>query len=329
MIRVLHLIDDANLGGINRTLDAQTAALPPDIRAERLVVDPSAAPPRDIAADVVVVHFTLAWRKLPFLLRLRRLLGRRPLIIVEHSYTAAYEQRRVPHPWRFRLMLRLGLSLADKVVAVSHGQAGWLRAAGLVKPGKLLVIEPTSDTAPFATVPPLAPRDGPLRLGCYGRYAPQKGLFVLLDAMRALPPGLATLTLAGYGPDEAALTAAAADLPHVRIGGPTSRPESFLAEMDAVVMPSLWEAYGQVCAEARAAGRPVLVADLDGLSEQVPAALRVAGPTAAALVERIRWLAGQDLRALGETLRAGVVGLGERHAAAWVGLLREAAAHGR
>ncbi len=323
MIHVLHLIDDTGLGGINRTLDQHVDGLGAGFRVERLLVDATAAPPPLPEADVVVVHFTLAWRKLAFLARLRLRLGARRLVIVEHSYTEAFERRCVRSPARFRAMLRLGFAMAHAVVAVSEGQAAWLRATGLVPPAKLRVIRPTSDTAPMAAVPPLVAHGGPLRLGCYGRYAPQKGLFLLLEAMRLLPPGRVSLTLAGYGEEEAALRAAAADLPQVSIGPALSRPEAFLAEMDAIIMPSLWEAYGQVCAEARAAGRPVLVADLDGLSEQVPPALRIAGPTAAAIAERITWLAGQDLRALGESLRPSTANGQALHCAAWGAMLRE------
>jgi hypothetical protein len=63
-------------------------------------------------ADVVVVHFTLAWRKLPFMARLRLALGGRPLVLVEHSYTQGYEQHCVARQGRFRAMLKLGMSLA-------------------------------------------------------------------------------------------------------------------------------------------------------------------------------------------------------------------------
>jgi glycosyltransferase involved in cell wall biosynthesis len=43
----------------------------------------------------------------------------------------------------------------------------------------------------------------------------------------------------------------------------------FLAGVDVVAVPSRWEAYGMVANEAREAGRPVLVAPVDGLPEQV------------------------------------------------------------
>jgi glycosyltransferase involved in cell wall biosynthesis len=327
MKHVLHLIDDPKLGGINRTLEMHANGLGKGFSVERRLVDPRGLSVAGLVADVVVVHFTLGWRKLPFLSMLRLALRGRRLIIAEHSYTAAFEARCVRHRARFRRMLRLGFAMADAVVAVSEGQANWLREAGLVRPDRLQVITPISDMAPFAAIPPIEPHDGPLRLGCYGRYTPQKGLFLLLEAMRALPPDCASLSLAGYGEEEAALRQAAADLPNVAIGPPLSHPERFVAEMDAMVMPSLWEAYGQVCAEARAAGRPVLVSNLDGLSEQVPPALLIAGPTAGAIAERIRWLATQDLRALGEALRPSTNGAEARHYAGWAAILGDT--HGR
>lgn len=93
---------------------------------------------------------------------LRMALRGRRLIIAEHSYTAAFEARCVRHRARFRRMLRLGFAMADAVVAVSEGQAAWLREAGLVRPDRLQVITPISDMAPFAAIPPIEPHDGPL-----------------------------------------------------------------------------------------------------------------------------------------------------------------------
>ncbi|RVT96749.1 glycosyltransferase [Rhodovarius crocodyli] len=322
MIRVLHLIDDAKLGGVNRTLDAQAELLAGEIEARRHLLGPGQPEPDLEGIDVVIVHFTLAWRKMPFMLRLWSRLGGRCLVIVEHSYTEAYERCLVPNRLRFRSMLRLGMALADKVVAVSHGQARWLREAGIAPARKVQVIEPLSDLAPFHAVPPLRPGRGPLRLGYYGRYAPQKGLEQLIDAMRLLPPGTATLAMAGYGPDEEALRAAAADLPEVTIGGPTSHPEAFLEDVDAIVMPSRWEAYGQVGVETRAAGRALLVADLDGLTEQVPPELLIPNATPEALAARIRWLSHQDVVGLGESLRATAADAQDRHHRGWLSLLR-------
>ena len=46
-------------------------------------------------------------------------------------------------------------------------------------------------------------------------------------------------------------------------------PVAAMAAVDAVAMPSRWEAYGLVAIEALAARRPLLVNDIDGLSDHI------------------------------------------------------------
>lgn len=56
--------------------------------------------------------------------------------------------------------------------------------------------------------------------------------------------------------------------PHIHFLGKIDDVPGFLSRCDAVVVPSRWEPWGNVCLEARAAARPVLVSDVDGLTEQ-------------------------------------------------------------
>ncbi len=44
---------------------------------------------------------------------------------------------------------------------------------------------------------------------------------------------------------------------------------AFLAQSDVVIIPSRWEPWGNVCLEAKAAHKPVIVSAVDGLVEQV------------------------------------------------------------
>ena len=170
---------------------------------------------------------------------------------------------------------------------------------------KLTIIPQARDTSALAAVPPAAGRDGPLRLGGYGRYAHQKGFDLLIVAMRGVSPAVATLRLAGLGPDEDALRARAAGLPHVQVGGPVADLPAFLTGIDAAVVPSRWEAFGLVALEARAAGRPVIAARTDGLVEQIApdAGLLCAPDSPHALAAAIHDLAGRDLAAMGEAAR--------------------------
>ena len=318
MIRVANLIDDPNVGGVTRAVSDTLRHLGAGIAGRIVLVRTAWRLAPRVAADVIVIDFTVSWAKLLFLLVLR-LTAAAPIVIVEHSYTEAYEQRCVRRRWRFRLMLRLAYRLADRVVAVSEGQAAWLAAAGLVAPHRLVAIPQALDLSALASIPDAPARAGPLRLGAYGRYAEQKGFDVLVAAMREVPPEIATLTLAGYGPDEAALRAAAEGLAHVGVGGPIDGPAGFLAGVDVVVVPSRWEAYGLVGQEARAAGRPVIACAVDGLVEQVPYSrgLLVPADDAAALAAAIRRIAAMDRAPMAAAARASVEGAFEGKLAAW------------
>ena len=322
MRQIVHLLDDDQLGGVTRLLASLIDSLSDEATHHRLIVRtqhrlaPSLA---GLRPDVIVIHFTASWAKLGFLASLRLRAGGARIILVEHSYTEGYELRRVRQVSRFRAMLRLAYGCADQIVAVSQGQAAWLRKAGLVTADRVTVIPPVLDLTAFASLAPPVPRPGPMRLGAFGRFAPQKGFDTLLAAMRLVPPDFATLDLAGYGPDEAALRHQAQGLDHVRIRGPVD-PVAFMAEIDAVAMPSRWEAGGVTCWETRAAGRPIIVADVDGLPEQVSreSGLVVPPEQPEALAKAICGLAA-DRGAVG---RGGTEGAYERVLGRWREVLK-------
>ena len=307
MVDVLHLVDDAALGGVNRVLDNQLPLLQGDLRHGRQIVRTTWAVPNRVTAKLVCVHFTVSWAKLPYLLALRwRCRGK--LVLIEHSYTRAFERHCVPNKTRFRLMLRLSYSLFDHVVAVSYGQAEWLKAAKLVASDQLTTIQPCVDLSKFLDMPPPQGRTGPLRLGSYGRLAPQKGLDILIEAMRLVDPHVAELRIAGNGPDARALLAQAQGLPHVHVEAAFVDPVAFLAKVDAIILPSRWEAYGVVAVESRAAGRPILVSPIDGLVDHLRegAGFRIDGEGSVAMAAAIKRLAEVDLGPLADFERHAV-----------------------
>lgn len=119
------------------------------------------------------------------------------------------------------------------------------------------------DRAAFDTPP-----DVPLVLSA-GRLHPVKGFDLLLRALAAVPQ--AHLWLAGTGPEEAALKRLASALGldrRVRFLGWRGDMGTLMASADLVVCPSRQEAFGNVVAEAWAAGRPVVASAAPG-----PAAL--------------------------------------------------------
>ena len=327
MPTILHLLDDTALGGVIRLLDSliQSLGNAAAHKIRTVQTDWRPAPTLRSAGarpDIIVVHFTSAWRKLPLLASLRLRAPAARIILVEHSYTGAFEDRCVRHKGRFRAMLRLAYGMVDQVVAVSHGQADWLSRAGLVTQNRLVVIPCVLDLAAFSALPlPQAPTL-PMRLGAFGRFAPEKGFGILLSAMRDVPTEIATLELAGYGPDEVSLRAAAENLPHVRIRDRVD-PVAFLAGLDAVTMPSRWEAGAVACWEARAAGRPMIVSDVDGLPEQVPPSIGIVVPpeNAARLAAAIIDLARADRSAMAHSARQSTQGAYGGVLASWQAIL--------
>jgi glycosyltransferase involved in cell wall biosynthesis len=153
---------------------------------------------------------------------------------------------------------------ADAIVCPSPADHGQALRAGL-PPGRLrLIVNGVSLPAADPTVcVPLDPND--LNLLFVGRFEQQKGLDLLIEAMRkiqAYRPDI-KLHLAGAGPDSASL-----DLPeNVTLLGWRSRQElsGWYRAADAVVMPSRWEAFGLVAVEAMSQGTPAIVSDRGAL----------------------------------------------------------------
>ncbi|HEY3960957.1 MAG TPA: glycosyltransferase family 4 protein [Gaiellaceae bacterium] len=98
-----------------------------------------------------------------------------------------------------------------------------------------------------------------------GKLIDQKGVHVLLDAMRGLD---ARLVVAGFGPARLGLEADSAPLTLFTGALEHRHLRHLFALADVAVVPSIFpEAFGMVAAEAAAAGAPPLVARHSGLAE--------------------------------------------------------------
>ena len=327
-MKIAHLIETIEMGGVLRNLETLMAHMV-GVEHIRYEVSPRTQLPPVIPADqLVVIHFTASWSKLPFLAALRAMRGRAPIVIVEHSYTGSYEKYVVPNAGRFHAMLKLVYSFADRVVAVSHGQGAWLRQIGVVDPAKVVVIPSSTYCGGFTGIAPPSRRGStgePLKIGAYGRYHEQKGFGNLIQAMRGLSPGLATLTLAGLGPYKDRLKAMSAELPNVTVSGPTKDVAGFLAAHDIVAVPSRWESFGQVALEARAAARPIIASAVDGLIEQTNSASGwlVAEDDISGLTSAIQAATHADLCTMGQSARRSAEGHLESSLDIWRTLARE------
>jgi glycosyltransferase involved in cell wall biosynthesis len=165
----------------------------------------------------------------------------------------------------------------------------------------------------------------------FGKLIEQKGVQVLLEAMRGVD---ARLVVVGFGPYRATLEAATPQPNRTLFTGPLEHRHlvQLLPLADVTVVPSIFpEAFGMVAAEAAAAGSPPLVARHSGLAEvaagleqEYPARLRhlVAfengnADDLHAKLQELLALSPEDRRALQRAARAVVV---ERWS--WAGVAR-------
>jgi len=311
--RVVHLVDDTTAGGVMRVLDhllsAETLASAADQRL--MTVDRGGFGPGRLQAEVIVSHLAVSWRSLPMMALLRLLNPRSRLIHVEHSYTENFVSHCVPRKGRFRRLLRTAYGLFDTVVAVSAAQGAWLERSGAVAAEKLQVIRSCVDLEAFRA---LAPRSGPVSVfGAIGRLDRQKGFDLLIEAFREVPDREICLRIFGEGPERDRLMRLAGDDDRIRFEGFAANPVDAFAEVDAVVMPSRWEAYGLVATEALAANRLLLVNPIDGLRDHlVNGAISAGSTTGESWTRLIGQVAGegpaerssQEGKGLDETSRA-------------------------
>lgn len=176
----------------------------------------------------------------------------RPVVVAtEHNVNPDEGWRRWPKRWT--------TPVADVVVAVSEAVAeNLLRVERVARPEQVRVIPNGVDLDRFRAAPLPRGDGGPLRVLAVGRRVRQKGFDVLVDA---LPPGV-RLRVAGAGPEGRAH-------PQVEWLGHVADVAPLYAEADVVVVPSRWEGFGLVAAEAMASGCVVVASDVGGLPEVV------------------------------------------------------------
>ena len=161
---------------------------------------------------------------------------------------------------------------AQRLTCPSPSVARQLASAGFSAASMVVVDYGIPPLLGVATVP--RPRE-PFRVGYLGTLGPHKGVQVALDALKANPDAGWELHVHG-GPlrDEALGRAmeAAGESGLARYHGPYTEFQlpGILAELDALVIPSLWRETGpMVWMEAVSAGLPVIASRLGALAERV------------------------------------------------------------
>ena len=114
--------------------------------------------------------------------------------------------------------------------------------------------------------------DGPIRLLFVGRLSSEKGLDLLLAALRLLPAGQFTLRVVGTGPEESALRHQAEALgvrERIEFLGSSAEVVQHYRWSELVVVPSRVEGMPNVVLEAMACGRAVLGTRVNGTRDLV------------------------------------------------------------
>ncbi len=172
-------------------------------------------------------------------------------------------------PMQMALQRRL-IRRADALIALTHHVSERLLRQGAAR-GKPML---SASLPPFVFGPrpprPLS-HGGAMRLLCFGRLLPYKGLDLLETALRGLgevPPY--EVRIVGQGPDSETLRALAA-LPGVRVENrwvPENEVGALIGWADAVLLPYREASQSGVAAIAIAAGRWVVATRVGGLAEQ-------------------------------------------------------------
>lgn len=242
----------------------------------------------------------------------------------------------VHHPLAFETGIapeRAAELLASETAALAHAKhvivtspmTGKLVEVHLAVPAsKITVAEPGTDAAPRATG-----TGKPLQILAVGSVVPRKGYTVLIEALRALPPGDWRLTIAGAARDEAERARVEAAIANsgltarITLAGVVDDDTlaALYAAADLFVMPSLFEGYGMVLAEAMARGLPIVCTTGGAAAETVPdaAAIKVPPGDREAMESALRkaigdaglrrsladaaWAAGQNLPRWTDTAR--------------------------
>lgn len=163
------------------------------------------------------------------------------------------------------------------LVAVSASEAATVRAAGVIDPERIRVVENGIDPAPFTEAAPIArdelaiPGGVPLA-AVVGLLNIAKGQDLALRALAE--PGLERvhLLVVGHGEMQAELEALATKLrvaSRVRFLGYRTDVARLLATSDFVLLPSRWEGMPYIVLEAMASARAVIATPVDGARDLV------------------------------------------------------------
>jgi len=263
----------------------------PNIRLQ--ASEPNAQIPQMVVEQQPDIVFLCGWFYPPYreLLKRQELRGAKFLLGMDTPWSGSWRQR----VNQFRL--REFIPRMEKVVVAGPRTEEFARRLG-TRSDKILRGLYGCDFKAFSSLGASrldhAP-EWPKRFLFAGRYVPEKGLGVLLDAYRQYRASVDNpwpLDCCGTGPDAPRLAGhqGVTDLGYLQ---PSALPAVF-CDHGVFVMPSLEEPWGVAIAEAAATGLPLICSDrcgaADDLLRQYHNGLMVPAGDAAALAGAMKWM---------------------------------------
>jgi glycosyltransferase involved in cell wall biosynthesis len=248
--------------------------------------------------ELVVVHGPWPMSSLVAMVS-AKLWGAR-LILVPHESLTAIDMNRKGWPGRIalkKIIRALYFRVCDAIIVASPLELADSRVAA--RSVRIVVIPHAVYDEQSRTLP--EPRQSlhmPPVLGYIGRLHPKKNIDVLIRALAEAPPAV-TLRIAGVGEEQfsrslkelASSLGLDSRIEWLGLVNANGKP-AFFASIDLLVMPSLYESFGLVAAEAIMHGVPVIVSPSTGVSGIIESRRCgfIADPTPSAIaatVERI------------------------------------------
>ncbi len=234
-----------------------------------------------------------------------RIAGVPAVLYTPHVY--AYRTATGPRRWAYWWLERMAARWTDRIICTSHGERDEARSSRAAQAEKLVVIhnglpfQPLLDAAEAAALRrSLGAGEGALLVGGVGRLARSKRFDLLVQAAPRILSrcARACFVVVGDGDQRQALEALARRLgveAAFRFTGHRDDVTALVQALDVFVLPSPYESFGYVVAEAMAAGRAVVAADTVGPREIVSpgdTGLLVPPNDASALAEAVLSLLG-------------------------------------
>jgi glycosyltransferase involved in cell wall biosynthesis len=242
----------------------------------------------DALASIVVAPHLDRWR------------ASRPVVALVHELPSVAGVRSEAGKTPGQRAYEEPLLRADRLVAVSEHGRSLLEARG-VPPERIGVVPPGFDRLTLAEETPAVRSAGPVRALCVAQWIPRKGLLTLIEAWSRSPRPDAVLELLGETDADPTYAASVRDAigasgASILVSGPVDDGAlaAAYAAADFFVLPSRYEGYGMVFAEALSFGLPVVACEVGPVPDLAgrEAALLVPPDDATALADALDLLLG-------------------------------------